>query len=120
MGQRRSLQPGSPLRASMRPWCQGYRLEVEHAGSLAGCLSQRRVMSFNGKCRCQFLSSDKDRQAFLAYAMKVMLYQPQAMLRHRAPALPLGGTAPNAGMLTGHHSSAQVGPTSSCWRLHLV
>ena len=78
------------------------------------------MISFSGECRCQFLSSDKDRQAFLAYAVKVMLYQPQAMLHQQALALPLGLTAPNARMATGHHSGARVSPTSSCWPQHII
>ena len=120
MGQRRNLQPGSPLSAGMHPWCPGYRFEIRQAGPSAGCLLQRSMKSFSGECRCQFLSLDKDRQAFLAYAMKVMLYQPQAMLHHQAPALPLGRTAPNSRMATGHHNGARVSPTSPCWPQHII
>ena len=46
-------------------------------------------MPFPGVRRCQFLSSDTDRQNFLEYAMKFLMYQPPSLL-HQAAALPQG------------------------------
>ena len=46
-------------------------------------------MPFPGVHRCQFLSSDRDPQVFLEYAMKFLMYQPPSLL-HQAAALPQG------------------------------
>jgi len=47
-------------------------------------------------CRHPFLAVDADREAFLGFALKVLLYQPPASLLRAAPAMPLD--APAAGV----------------------
>jgi len=51
-----------------------------------------------GECACRhpFLAVDADREAFLGFALKVLLYQPPATLLRAAPATPLD--APAAGV----------------------
>ena len=61
--------------------------------------------------RCQFLSSDRDRQAFLDYATKVVLYQPLALL-HQAAALPQGARVTTSRSAQ-PQSAARVSPTST-------